>query len=166
MRHELGLGAVGWTLMGWVWGLGTVVSTWFLSASKFSSHQGRIIVWSGGSFALTLVVFGLTRSIPLAGAAWFLNGTFFTAKLIASASLLQVIVENQYMGRVMSLRSLSGAINQLSAAPLGAVADGVGMGNMVPAAALFLGVLYAGPALLVPAGRRLDDGQQQEGVEA
>jgi len=166
MRHELGLGAVGWTLMGWVWGLGTVGSTVFLSASKFSAHQGRIIVWSGTSFALTLVVFGLTRSIPLAAAAWFLNGTFFTANLIASASLLQVIVENQYMGRVMSLRSLSGAINQLSAAPLGAVADGVGMGNMVPAAAILLALLIAGPALLVPAVRRLDEAQKPEVVEA
>jgi MFS family permease len=166
MRHELGLGAVGWTLMGWVWGLGTVGSTVFLSASKFSSHQGRIIVWSGTSFALTLVVFGLTRSIPLAAAAWFLNGTFFTANLIASASLLQVIVENQYMGRVMSLRSLSGAINQLSAAPLGAVADGVGMGNMVPAAAILLALLIAAPALLVPAVRRLDEAGRPELVEA
>ncbi len=166
MRHELNLGAVGWTLMGWVWGLGTVGSTVFLSASKFSTHQGKIIVWSGVSFALTLIVFGMTRSIPLAAAAWCLNGTFFTANLITSASLLQVIVENQYMGRVMSLRSLSGAINQLSAAPLGAVADGVGMGNMVPAAAILLTLLIAAPALLVPAVRGLDKAERPEVVEA
>lgn len=166
MRHELGLGAVGWTLLGWVWGLGTVASTVFLSASKFSAHQGKIIVWSGVAFALTLVVFGLTRSIPVAAVAWCLNGTFFTANLITSASLLQVIVENEYMGRVMSLRSLSGAINQMSAAPLGVVADGVGMGNMVPAAAILLAVLIAAPALLVPTVRKLDDAHKPEIAEA
>lgn len=166
MRHELGLGPVGWTLLGWVWGLGTVASTVFLSASKFSAHQGKIIVWGGTAFALTLVVFGLTRSIPVAAVAWCLNGTFFTANLITSASLLQTIVENQYMGRVMSLRSLSSAINQISAAPLGAVADGIGMGNMVPVAAGLLTLLIAGPALLVPAVRRLDDAQKPAVVEA
>jgi MFS family permease len=165
MRHELGLGPVGWTLLGWVWGLGTVASTVFLSASKFSAHQGKIIVWSGTAFALTLIVFGLTRSIPIAAVAWCLNGTFFTANLITSASLLQTIVENQFMGRVMSLRALSSAINQISAAPLGAVADGVGMGNMVPAAAILLTLLIAGPALLVPAVRALDEAQKPDMAE-
>jgi len=70
------------------------------------------------------------------------------------------------MGRVMSLRSLSGAINQLSAAPLGAVADGVGMGNMVLSAATLLTLLIAGPALLVPAVRGLDKAERPEIVEA
>lgn len=156
MRHELGLGALGWTMMGWIWGLGTVASAVFLSARRSARRLGPITIGSAAGFALTLVVFGLTRSIPLAAAAWCLNGTFFTANIIASTSLLQMIVANEYMGRVMSLRAVSGALNQLAAAPLGGLGDALGMGRMVPAVAALLAFLVLAPAALVPAVRRLD----------
>lgn len=156
MRHQLGLHEVGWTMMGWVWGLGTVGSAVFLSARRSSSRLGTLTVGSGAGFALTLVVFGLTRSIPIAALAWFLNGTFFTANIITSTSLLQVMVENQYVGRVMSLRTLQSALNQLAAAPLGGLGDAIGMGRMVPAVSALLMFLILGPGLLVPAVRELD----------
>src|SRR3990170_3780516 len=79
MRHELGLGAVGWTMMGWGWGLGTVISSVALSAWKLDGHFGRLFIVSAAGFALSLVAFGLTRSIPVAALFWGLNGTFFTA---------------------------------------------------------------------------------------
>ncbi len=135
MKNELGLGAGGWTLMGWIWGLGTVLSTVTLSTRNSPRHLGRIILGATTGFGLTLVVFGLTRSLPLAAAAWCLNGTCFSANMIASTSLLQMIVENHYMGRVMSLRGISSSLNQIAAAPLGLVADRVGMSRMVPAVA-------------------------------
>jgi len=148
MKHELGLDAGGWTLMGWGWGLGTLGSTVFLSTRDTSRYLGRGTIIAATGFALTLLGFGLTRSLPLAAAAWCLNGTFFTANMIVSTSLLQVIVENQYLGRVMSLRGLSGALNQMAAAPFGAVADGVGIGVVVPVAAGLLATLIAAPAAL------------------
>ncbi|KAA0222786.1 MFS transporter [bacterium] len=156
MKNELGLGAGGWTLMGWIWGLGTVVSTVTLSTRNTPRHLGRIIIGATTGFGLTLVVFGLTRSLPLAAAAWCLNGTFFTANMIASTSLLQMIVENQYMGRVMSLRGISSSLNQIAAAPLGAVADWVGMSRMVPAVATLLTMLIITPAAASKTVRTLD----------
>ena len=157
MRHELGLGAVGWTMMGWGWGLGTVISSVALSAWKLDGHFGRLFIVSAAGFALSLVAFGLTRSIPVAALFWGLNGTFFTANIIVSSSLIQLIVHSSYLGRVMSLRSLSAALNQMAAAPLGAVADGIGMARMVPAAAALLTLLILAPAGLVPAVRSLDE---------
>lgn len=156
MKNELGLGAGGWTLMGWIWGLGTVVSTVTLSTRNSPRHLGRIIVGGTAGFGLTLVVFGLTRSLPLAAAAWCLNGTFFTANMIASTSLLQMIVANQYMGRVMSLRGISSSLNQIAAAPLGAAADWVGMSKMVPAVAALLTMLIVTPAAASRTVRTLD----------
>jgi MFS family permease len=155
MERELGLGAVGWTMMGWTWGLGTIVSIVTLSARKGSGHLGRTAILSAVGFALTLVAFGLTRSIPLAAAAWCLNGTFFTANMISSSALLQLMVENEYMGRVASLRSISGALNQFAAAPLGAIADRAGIGLMVPAVAALLALSIVVPAVAVPAARSL-----------
>lgn len=158
MRNELNLGPVGWTVMGQFWGMGTVISSFTFSFSAHRSrHLGLITVLSGAGFAISLVVFSLTRSIPLAGAAWFVNGIFFTANMISSSALLQVIVAKEYMGRVMSLRTLSGAVNQLSAAPLGALADGIGIARMVPAVSTLLAVLILAPAALFRTVRHLDD---------
>jgi len=156
MKNELGLSAGGWTLMGWIWGLGTVVSTVYLSIQKSGRRHGRMVIISIVGFAGTLIVFGLTRWLPLAALMWALNGTFFTANMISVSSLLQSIVESRFIGRVMSLRLISGACSQFAAAPLGAIADGVGIGRMVPAAAALLAFCVLGPAALAPGARRLD----------
>jgi len=155
MQHELGLGPVGWTFMGWIWGLGTLASTVYLSTHDVTRSLGRIVLVSGAGFGLTLVVFGLTRSLPLAATMWCLNGTFYTANMISSTSLLQVIVANAYMGRVMSLRLVSSALNQVAAAPLGAIGDAYGMGRMVPGAAGLLVVLVVAIPLLLRGARDL-----------
>ena len=158
MDHELGLGPIGWTTMGWIWGLGTLVSTVTLSTGDRSRHLGKVVIGAGTGFALTLIVFGLTRSLPLAAAAWCLNGTCYTANMIASTSLVQLLVKDEYLGRVMSLRMVSSAVNQAAAAPLGAIADGVGIGTMVPSVAALLALSIAIPAATVPAVRRLGQG--------
>lgn len=156
MKNELHLSAGGWTVMGWIWGLGTVVSTGYLSIQKPGRRHGRMVIVSVVGFAATLIVFGLTRWLPLAALMWALNGTFYTANMISVSSLLQTIVETRFIGRVMSLRLISSACSQFAAAPLGAIADGIGMGRMVPAVAAALAVCVLGPAALAPAARRLD----------
>ena len=57
MSHELGLGPVGWTFMGWIWGLGTLGSTVYLSTHDVSRSLGRLVLVSAAGFGLTLVVF-------------------------------------------------------------------------------------------------------------
>ena len=165
MQHELGLGPVGWTFMGWIWGLGTVVSTVYLSTHDVRQRAGSLVLLSAGGFGLTLVIFGLTRSLPLAAAMWCLNGTFFTANMISSTSLLQMLVENEYMGRVMSLRQVSSALNQMAAAPLGAFGDAFGMGRMVPGAAGLLVALVIVIPLMVRSARELQAHDETPGAE-
>jgi hypothetical protein len=166
MQHELGLGPVGWTFMGWIWGLGTVASTVYLSTHDVRERLGSLVLVSAGGFGLTLVVFGLTRSLPLSAAMWCLNGTFFTANMISSTSLLQVLVENEYMGRVMSLRQVSGALNQIASAPLGALGDAYGMGRMVPGVAGLLVALVVLIPLLVRGARDLQPPEERTGTGA
>jgi MFS family permease len=157
MRHELGLGPMGWTVLGWTWGLGTVVASVGLSAFKLERAYGKIFILSAGGFAASLVVFGLTRSLPLVAASWAINGMFFTANIIVAASLLQMIVPALYIGRVTALRAVSASVNQMSAAPLGALADGVGISRMVPSVATFLMVLVLSPWAFSRAVRGLDE---------
>lgn len=158
MQHELGLGPVGWTFMGWVWGLGTLASTVYLSTHDVRERLGPLVLLSAAGFALTLVVFGLTRWLPLAAAMWCLNGTFYTANMISSTSLLQLLVESAYVGRVMSLRLVSSALNQIASAPLGALGDAFGMGRMVPGTAALLAALVIVIPLLVRSARELHAG--------
>lgn len=113
MRHELGLGPVGWTFMGWLWGLGTLASTAYLSTHDVKERLGSLVLISAAGFGLTLVVFGLTRWLPLAAAMWCLNGTFYSANMISSTSLLQLLVESAYGGRVMSLCQVSPHVSSL-----------------------------------------------------
>jgi MFS family permease len=157
MRHELGLGPVGWALLGWVWGMGTVVASVGLSAFRFERSYGKIFIVSSAGFAASLIVFGVTRSIPLVAASWAVNGMFFTANVIVAASLLQMIVPALYIGRVTALRAVSASVNQMSAAPLGALADGVGIARMVPTVAAFLTLIVLAPWAFVRSVRRLDD---------
>ncbi|GAB4338598.1 MAG: MFS transporter [Dehalococcoidia bacterium] len=156
MSEVLGLDAIGWTMMGWVWGLGAVGATVYLSTRGHSRGLGWTVIVAAAGFGLTLVFFGLTRSIPLAALFWCLNGVCFTTNMIASTSLLQLIVEGAYLGRVMSLRMISSAFNQLAAMPLGALADGIGVERMVPFVATALTVLVLGGPLVSRTARTLD----------
>ncbi|MBK8561179.1 MFS transporter [Candidatus Amarobacter glycogenicus] len=156
MTTVLGLGAVGWTFMGWAWGLGAVGATVYLSTRGHSRGLGWTVVLSAAAFGLSLVLFGMTRSVPIAAVFWCLNGACFTTNMISSASLLQMIVESAYVGRVMSLRMVSSAFNQLAAWPLGAVADGFGVERMVRGVAATLTVLVLAAPALSRTARSLD----------
>ncbi|HQW52226.1 MAG TPA: MFS transporter, partial [Tepidiformaceae bacterium] len=127
MTEVLELDAVGWTFMGWFWGLGAVGATVYLSTRGHARGLGWTVIGSGAAFGLTLVCFGFTRSVPVAAVFWCLNGACYTTNMISSTSLLQLIVETAYVGRVMSLRMVSSAFNQLAAWPLGSLADGIGV---------------------------------------
>ena len=155
MKNELGLGPVGWTFMGWLWGLGTLTSTVYLSTHDVRERLGPLVLVSAAGFGFTLLVFGLTRWLPLAAAMWCLNGTFYAANMISATSLLQMVVESAYVGRVMSLRQVSGALNQIASAPLGALGDAFGMGHMVPVTAGLLTALVIVIPSLVRGAREL-----------
>lgn len=156
MTEVLGLDAMGWTFMGWCWGLGAVGATVYLSTRGHSRGLGWTVIISSAAFGLSLVLFGMTRSVPIAAVFWALNGACFTTNMISSTSLLQLIVEAAYVGRVMSLRMISSAFNQLAAWPLGALADGVGVERMVRSVAMTLTVLVLAAPALSRTARTLD----------
>ncbi len=156
MTEVLGLDAVGWTLMGWCWGLGAVGATVYLSTRGHSRGLGWTVIGSAAAFGFSLVLFGMTRSVPVAAVFWALNGACVTTNMISSTSLLQLIVQTAYVGRVMSLRMVSSAFNQLAAWPLGAMADGIGVERMVRSVATALTVLVLAAPALSRMARTLD----------
>lgn len=156
MTEVLGLGAVGWTFMGWCWGIGAVSATIYLSTRGHSRGLGWTVIVSAAAFGLSLVCFGMTATVPIAAIFWCLNGAAYTTNMISSTSLVQVMVESAYVGRVMSLRMVSSAFNQLAAWPLGAFADGVGIEVMVRSVAMLLTALVLAAPLSSRTARTLD----------
>ena len=156
MTEVLGLSATGWTFMGWCWGIGAVSATVYLSMRGHSRGLGKTVIGSAAAFGLSLVLFGSTASVPIAAIFWCLNGAAYTTNMISTTSLLQLIVESAYVGRVMSLRMVSSAFNQLAAWPLGAFADGVGIEAMVRGVATLLTGLVLAAPLVSRSARTLD----------
>ena len=158
----LGLAPGKYGLLAATWGVGTLAASYTMSFKGEIHNLGRLMTVSAVLFGLSFLMFGLVRSIPLAGIAYVINGAAWTCTSISATSLVQRLISNEVRGRVMSLFMISGAIAQMNALGLGLVADQVGMAVMLPASALIctLGVLLL--VILIPALRNLDDLVQQK----
>lgn len=139
-----------------VWGIGTLAAAVYLSYVVAIHRPGRAFVVGGLVFGLSLILFGLVRSLPLAAFAYLINGAAWTVASIASTAVIQSIVPNEVRGRVMSLLMINGAIAQMHALLLGYLADFMTIELLLPAAAVVCTVLIAVFALVVPPLRHLD----------
>jgi hypothetical protein len=92
----------------------------------------------------------------VAGLAYVINGAAWTGASVTATAIVQSAVPNEVRGRVMSLFMINGAVAQLNAVTLGAVADGVGIELLLPGATLLCSGILVVLALSVPTLRRLD----------
>ena len=152
----LGLTPGGYGLLAACWGVGTLAASFGLSYVGKLRYPGRILIVGSFAFGLSFLLFGLVRSLPLAGFAYLINGAAWTAATITSASIIQSIIPNEVRGRVMSLFMLNGALAQVNSVFLGAAADVMGMELLLPAATFVCTLLVVVLALAVPTLRRLD----------
>jgi MFS family permease len=150
----LGPGEYG--LLAATWGIGTLAASFSLSYMSEIRRPGRLVILGSLFFGLCFVAFGLTRSLPLAGLAYLINGMAWTVASIASTAIIQSIVPNEVRGRVMSLFMINGAVASMNSLALGGVADLVGMELLLPGSALICSVLVLLLALTVPVLRTLD----------
>lgn len=144
-------------LLAATWGIGTLAASFTLSYMDEIRHLGRVLILGSFFFGLSFVLFGLTRSLPLAGFAYLINGMAWTAASIASTAIIQSMVPNEVRGRVMSLFMINGAVANMNSLILGGVADVIGMELLLPGSSLICTVLVALLVMTVPVLRRLDD---------
>jgi MFS family permease len=155
-REILGLDPGAYGLLAATWGIGTLGASYGLAFMGEIRHKGRILLYGSIAFGLSFALFGLTRSLAIAGLAYVVNGAAWTGASVSATAIVQSIVPNEVRGRVMSLFMINGAVAQLNAVTLGAVAEGVGIELLLPAATLLCSGILVVLALSVPTLRRLD----------
>lgn len=143
-------------LLASTWGVGSLIASYLLASTNLLNHKGRIFVISSVVFGMSLMLFGFTRSLPIAALAYVLNGMAMASAGISSIAIVQAIVPNEVRGRVMSLYGLNQSAAQLNGITLGAVAQVMGMAFLLPATAAVCTAIVAGLVLTSSSLRRVD----------
>jgi MFS family permease len=143
-------------LLASTWGVGSLIASYVLASTKLLDNKGRIFIISSVIFGLSLMLFGFTRSLPIAALAYVLNGMAMASAGISSIAIVQGIVPNEVRGRVMSLYGLNQSVAQLNGITLGAVAQVMGMAFLLPATAAVCTAIVAGLVLTSASLRRVD----------
>jgi MFS family permease len=154
--EELALTPGQYGILACVWGIGTLVVAYSLSLIGDIPRKGRVLTGGAVAFGLSLLLFSLTRSLPVAGFAYLVNGAAWTAAGISATSIVQVIVPNEVRGRVMSLYSLHFAFSQMNGATLGAVAAVVGLETLMIGTTSLCTIVVVFLILALPDLRQLD----------
>jgi MFS family permease len=161
MKNVLFVGATTYTVVAWIWGMGSLGASVYLASRRDIAWKGKIFIVSSIMFGASLILFGFTRSVPLAAASWFVNGICSSANNITSLAIIQGVIPNEVRGRVMGLLTLSRSLSMMAAAPLGVVAQLTSMAVMVPSMAVLCTVIVTGMAVLIPTLRRLDEEEEK-----
>ena len=153
--EELALTPGQYGILACVWGVGTLIVAYALAFAGDFRHRGKAFVIGAAAFGPSLLLFSLTRSLPVAGIAYLINGAAWTAAGISAASIVQLTVPNEVRGRVMSVFSLYFAFSQINGATLGATASAVGLETLMVGTTSLCTIVVLVLILAVPGLRQL-----------
>jgi MFS family permease len=117
-------------------GVGALAGTLYLASRKTSAGLGRVVVGSAFVFGVGLCLFSQSRSFALSMPLMLLVGMGMMVQLAASNTVLQILVDEDKRGRVMSFFAMS----VFGTAPLGSLLGGAMAARFgAPATLLFGG---------------------------
>ena len=151
----LGLDAEGWSRIAVFWGVFALATSLALASLGDFRNKGRIFVLSGSAYGLAIVAFGLSRWLPAVALANGAVGALGTVNLVTGTAVLQAMVPNQYLGRVMSLSMMSMGFAQVNGLTMGALAQGIGLETVLPLMGGLIAASVLGLGLAVPQLRRI-----------
>lgn len=88
-------------------GVGSLLAGLMLASLKRSNIKPKILLFSLYAFALSLIVFSLSKSFIFSITILVFIGFFSLSSLVIINSLIQTMVPNEFRGRVMSLYMLT-----------------------------------------------------------
>ena len=123
-EEYLGVDVTGYGLLMSVNGIGGVIGT--LGIASYGQYQNRTWLFIGSAtlFGAAVVLFAVGSSLfhwlPLALATVLVGGMFFSVNQVAASTVLNLLVPDEFRGRVMGLRGATWSV-----APLGSLVAGI-----------------------------------------
>lgn len=145
-------GAAGYGILLSASGAGALVGAFGLASIRRVRRQGAILVTSGLTFSVSIVIFALSPSFWLGALMLFIGGVTSTVFGTIISTFIQMAVPNELRGRAMSLYSITLiGLPSLGALGVGASAELLGGLSGAPHAVLIGGIVIGLVlALIIP----------------
>jgi MFS family permease len=155
----LQVGAKGQGLLMGMGGVGSLLTTLWLSLRGNVESKGWLIIGGGVMSGLSIAALGLTSafvgSFALALAIMFVIGICNTTYITSIQSSLQMLVPDRMRGRVMGFYGMSYNIMPLGGMLAGALADLIAAPFAIAVGGLAVAAFALGPAMMNPESRNL-----------
>jgi predicted MFS family arabinose efflux permease len=125
-RDELGLGSSGLGVLMAASGLGSVGGALSVARYRKLATWPGIQITTAAGFGVLVMIFAITPSVWLATALLFIAGLMSAAYMAINQTVLQLKVEDEVRGRVLSIYLLTWGMLPLGQLPIGALADRFG----------------------------------------
>jgi MFS family permease len=125
-RDVLDIGSTGLGLLLASTGLGTVAGALAVAASRRLGSWSQAQVVTAATFAALVLVFALTRNLPLAVVLLFAAGGMSAAFMAISQTALQLRVDDDVRGRVLSIYLATWGMLPFGQLAVGVIAERVG----------------------------------------
>jgi len=152
----LNVGASGLGLMSTFAGIGGLTGSLFVASYTRARRRGLMQLVTGASFGIFLALFALSPNFYVALGALLFVG--FTASVYRSlnSTMLTMLCEPEYYGRVMSLNMLGFTTSMLMPLPIGLVVDRVGPQPTIAVVGLIIALFVFAIATFAKSYRRLE----------
>jgi MFS family permease len=155
-RDLLHTGPAGLGLLRAAPGVGAALAAAYLALRPLSDHVGRVLLGGVASFGLCMIVFGLSRSLPLSIAALVLSGSADMLSVYVRGILVPLNTPDALRGRVSAVNWMFiGASNELGEFESGLTASWFGTVPSVVIGGVVTVAVAVGWRWLFPPLRRL-----------
>lgn len=125
-RDQLGLGSTGLGILLGFTGAGTVVGALWVAQSRGLRQRKWAQLGTALGFALGVMAFAMSPNVLLAGAFLFVSGMMSAAFLAINQTAMQLAVDDDVRGRVMSVSMLTWGVLPIGQLAVGIVANTTG----------------------------------------
>ncbi len=155
-RDVLGKGELAFgTMLGFT-GFGSLAGTLVLASLNLQRRGGLLLMAVALAFGGSLVVFSLSESYGLSLSILFFTGMFSMLYLSLSNTLIQMLVDDKFRGRVMSILVMEFGLTPLGAVGAGVLAEATSPATAVMAMGATLSAGAAGAIVALREIRQLD----------
>ena len=151
-EEVLGVGSVGFGFLASAVGYGSIIGALLAANLTHITKRGQILVWTTFIYMALVTAFALSNNFALSFALLVAAGVANSIYLMFNQVMVQLIVDDEYRGRVLSLYVMVNGVTPFSALIMGALIDVFGAQIVV---AVFTGTATAIVLFIAIVSKRL-----------